>query len=47
MRNTLLLCATLVVPTLAHAQTFDVASVRLSPPNHGLFNVSSDAPRRP
>ena len=47
MRNTLLLCAAaaLAAPTLAHAQTFDVASVRLSPPNHGYFNVSPPGPR--
>ena len=45
MRHTLLLCAALTAPTLAHAQSFDVASVRLSPPNHGYFTVMPPGPR--
>lgn len=45
MRNTLLLCAALAVPALTHAQSFDVASVRLSPPNHGFFSVTPPGPR--
>lgn len=45
MRHTLFLCAALAVPTLTHAQSFDVASVHLSPPNHGYFSVTPPGPR--